>query len=78
MFLFSETSSMVVRLHPPSYSMVVGAVSPGVKRPGRHTDHLSPSRVEVKNEWRENSTFLMCLRGMYRGSFILLNWGLTV
>jgi hypothetical protein len=37
---------------PPSrlFKGCRGAV-PGVKRPGRDVDHLSPSSVEVKNEW---------------------------
>jgi hypothetical protein len=33
--------------HPPSYSMGVGAISPGVKRPRRQADHSSPSGTEV-------------------------------
>jgi len=50
--------------HPPSYSVSNGTVSPGVKRPRHQADHSSPSRTEVKNEWRYTSTSLMCLRGM--------------
>ena len=49
--------------HPPSYSVGMGAVSLGVKRPRHLADHSSPSRTEVKNDWRYTSTFLMCLRG---------------
>jgi hypothetical protein len=49
--------------HPPSYSVGMGAVSPEVKRPRHQADHSSPSRTEVKNEWRYASTFLMCLSG---------------
>jgi hypothetical protein len=32
--------------HPPSYP---GAISPGVKRPGRQAEYLLPSSAEVKN-----------------------------
>jgi hypothetical protein len=35
---------------------VPGAVSLGVKRPGREADHLSPSSAEAKNEWSYKST----------------------
>jgi hypothetical protein len=35
--------------HPASYPVDTGGDSPGVKRPGRETDHLSPSSAEVKN-----------------------------
>jgi hypothetical protein len=32
------------------------ALSLGVKRPGRETDHSSPSNTEVKNVWSYTST----------------------
>jgi hypothetical protein len=34
--------------HPTSYPMEPGALSLGVKRPGREADHSPPSRAEVK------------------------------
>jgi hypothetical protein len=34
--------------HPDSYPMGTGSFSPGVKRPGHETDHLSPSIVLVE------------------------------
>jgi hypothetical protein len=34
--------------HPASYPLVPGALSLGVKRPGREADHLPPSSAEVK------------------------------
>jgi hypothetical protein len=33
-----------------------GALSPGLKRPGRETDHTTPSSAEVKNTWIYTST----------------------
>jgi hypothetical protein len=36
-------------VHPTSYSMVTGALSPGVKRPGHEVDHSPTASVEVKN-----------------------------
>jgi hypothetical protein len=35
--------------HLASYPMGTGALSPGVKRPGRETDHSSPLSAEVEN-----------------------------
>jgi hypothetical protein len=34
--------------HSASYPMGTGALSPGVKRPGREADHSVPSRAEAK------------------------------
>jgi hypothetical protein len=34
--------------HPASYPMYTGALSLGVKRPGREADHSPPSSIEVK------------------------------
>jgi hypothetical protein len=34
---------------PASYPMGTGALSPGVRRPGREADHSSLSNAEVKN-----------------------------
>jgi hypothetical protein len=34
--------------HPASYQWVPGALSLGVKRPGREADHSPPSSAEVK------------------------------
>jgi hypothetical protein len=36
--------------HPASYPIGTGALSVGVKRPGREADHSPPSNAEVK-EW---------------------------
>jgi hypothetical protein len=35
--------------HPSSYPMVLGALSPGVKRPRSEADYPTPSNAEVKN-----------------------------
>jgi hypothetical protein len=44
------------RAHPASYPVGTGALSPGVKRPGREADHLPLSNAEVKNTWSYTST----------------------
>jgi hypothetical protein len=36
--------------------MGTGALSPGIKRPGREADHSPPSSAEVKNAWSYIST----------------------
>jgi hypothetical protein len=35
--------------HPVSYPLATGALSSGLKPPGREADHSPPSSVEVKN-----------------------------
>jgi len=41
-----------------------GFLSPVVKWMGHETDHLPPSRAEVKNVWSYTSTPPICLNGM--------------
>jgi hypothetical protein len=50
--------------HPASYPMGTGALSLGVKRLGRETDHSPPSSVEVKNARSYTSIPPVRLRGM--------------
>jgi hypothetical protein len=50
--------------HPASYTMVLGDLSLGVKRPGREANHSPPSSVEVKNEWSYTSTPSIRLHGV--------------
>jgi hypothetical protein len=42
---------------------------PGVKGPGSEVNQLSPSSVEVKNEWSYTSTPPICLHGGDRDKF---------
>jgi hypothetical protein len=37
--------------HQPRIQCVPGALSPGVKRPGREADHSPPASAEVKKMW---------------------------
>jgi hypothetical protein len=48
--------------HPASYPMGTGggALSLGVKRPGREADHSPPSSSDVKNAWSYTSTPQYC------------------
>jgi hypothetical protein len=51
--------------HPVSYPMGTGgALSLGVKRPGREADHSPPSSAEVKNAWNYTSTPPIRLHGV--------------
>jgi hypothetical protein len=43
-------------VQPDSYPMHIGVSIPGIKRPGRESDHSPPSRAKVKNAWSYNST----------------------
>jgi hypothetical protein len=51
-------------VHPASYPMGTGALSLGVKRPGREAEHSPPSSAEVKNAWNYTSTPSICLHGV--------------
>jgi hypothetical protein len=48
----------------PPIQWVRGALSLGIKRPGREADHSPPSSAEVKNTWSFTSTPPMCLHGV--------------
>jgi hypothetical protein len=47
-FLFITASRMALRPTQPPIQWVPGALSLGVKRPGREADHSPPSSAEVK------------------------------
>jgi hypothetical protein len=55
-FLFSTASRPALGPTQPPIHWVPGALSPGIKRPGREADHSPPSSAEVKNVWRYTST----------------------
>jgi hypothetical protein len=55
---------------------VPGALSPGVKRPGREADQSLPTSAEIKNPWIYTSTPLyvfmaLCLVNLIQGQFYL-------
>jgi hypothetical protein len=43
-------------VNPTSYTMGTVGSFPGVKRPGRETDHSSPTSAKVKKVWIYTST----------------------
>jgi hypothetical protein len=47
-FLFSKSSRPALRSTQPPIQWVPGALSPGVKRPGREVDRSPPTSAEVK------------------------------
>ena len=51
--------------HPASYSMCTGVLSLEVKFLERESD-TTPSRAEVKNEFRLNHHSFICLHGVHR------------
>jgi hypothetical protein len=59
-----QTGSAV---HSASYSIVPGALNPGVKRPERQADHSALSSAEVKNVWCYTIIFTYPIRlhGVY-------------
>jgi hypothetical protein len=48
-FLFSTASRPALGPTQPSIQYVLGALSPGVKQPGREADHSPPSIAGLKN-----------------------------
>jgi len=50
------TSRLALGPTQPPIQWVTGALSLGVKRPGRKADHSLPSSTEVKNAWSYTST----------------------
>jgi hypothetical protein len=63
---FFFTTASVTALVPtqPPIQWVPGALSLGVKRPGRKADHSFPSSAEDNNSWSYTSTPLICLHGV--------------
>jgi hypothetical protein len=55
-FLFSKSSRPALRSTQPPIQWVTGALSAGVKRPGREVDHSPPTSAEVKKIWIYTST----------------------
>jgi hypothetical protein len=51
-------------LTEPPIQWAPGALSLGVKRPGREADHSLPSSAEVKNEWSYTSISPIRLHGV--------------
>jgi hypothetical protein len=47
-FLFSKSSRPALGSTQPPIQFFTGALSSGVKRPGREVDHSSPTSAEVK------------------------------
>jgi hypothetical protein len=55
-FLFTTVSRTALGPTQPPIQWVPGALSLGVKRPGRVADHAPPSNAEAKNAWSYTST----------------------
>jgi hypothetical protein len=55
-FLSSTSCRRVLGLTRPLIQWAPGALSPGVKRPGREADHSPPTSDEVTNTWIYMST----------------------
>jgi hypothetical protein len=54
--LFTTASRTALGPTQPPIQWVPGALSLGIKRPGREADQSPPSSAEVKNAWRYTST----------------------
>jgi hypothetical protein len=49
--IFSTLSGLALGFTQPPIRWVPGALSQGVKRPGREADHSPPASTEVKKMW---------------------------
>jgi hypothetical protein len=65
-FLFPTASRPAVEPTQPPIQWLQGALSPRVKRPGRESDHSTPSSIEVRNAWRCTSAPPIRLHGVVR------------
>jgi hypothetical protein len=65
--VFTTASRMALGPTQPLIQWVPGALSLGVKRPGREADHSPPYGAEVKNAWSYTSTFSIRFHGMVLG-----------
>jgi hypothetical protein len=63
-FLFTTASRTALEPTQRPIQWVPGALSLGVKRPGREADHSPPSSAEVKNAWIYTSTPPTRLHGL--------------
>jgi hypothetical protein len=63
-FLFNSVSRTALGPTQPPIQWIPGALSLGVKRPGREADHSRPSSVEVKNAWSYTCTPPIRLHGV--------------
>jgi hypothetical protein len=54
--IFSTSSRLALESTQPPTQCVPGALPPGVKRPGRESDHSLPTSAEVKKMWIYTST----------------------
>jgi hypothetical protein len=61
--VFSTASGTALGSTQPPIQWVPGALSLGVKRPGREADHSPPSNAEVKECWSNTSTSPIRLHG---------------
>jgi hypothetical protein len=55
-FLYSTASMPDLGPTQPPIQWVPGALSSGVKQPGREADHSTPTSANVKNTWIYTST----------------------
>jgi hypothetical protein len=63
-FLFTYVSRTALGSTQPLIQWVPGALSLGVKRPGREVDHSPPCSADVKSAWSYTSTPPLRLHGV--------------
>jgi hypothetical protein len=61
---FTTVSTLALGPTKPPIQWMPGALSLGVKRPGREADHSPPTIAKVKNMWSYTSTLPICPHGV--------------
>jgi hypothetical protein len=77
-FLFTTVTRPALVPTQPPIQWIPGALSLGVKRPGREADHSPPPSTEVRNAWSYNSTlqyaFTECCSVKAQGQLYFLHF----
>jgi hypothetical protein len=76
-FSFRHCVKTASGAHPASFHMGAGALSLGVKRPGREAHHSCPSNTDVKNTWSHTFTFPFVFMMWFSTVYIFVVWYLV-
>lgn len=66
-FVGSPAFRPVLEPNQPLIQWIPKDLSPGLKRPGRESDHSIQSNAKIKKAWRNTYSCPTCLKGVKRG-----------
>jgi len=70
-FVSSPAFRLVLEPNQPLIRWIPKDLSPGLKRPGRDSDHSIQSNAEVKKDWSNTYSCPTCLKGVKMGILFL-------